>query len=332
MAKPVIVYIRSLAYSGTTWVNLVLGSHPDAFALGVPDRIWTGGAQEATRLCSIHGADCEFWPRYFEHWDGPQRAMPILAETAGARIILLNNINMNLLNEHVVNDEVEVRYMVVLRDGRANVTSALRHMPEIFENRYHAMRTWLRPAWEHLFNGLPDDPALTLRIKYEDLVRKPDATIARVGKFLRLEYQRDALRFWEKEHHYIGGNTGTLGLLRDMRGLDRAEHAREDYYRELAENTRAAPETPVLDEKWRDVLTRQDIIAYDYLCGKLHESLGYPRDAIDAAEVAAFRARYGLPEDPSLAPESIPTEPPAAAEPTPQTATSWWTRLQSLFS
>ncbi|MCP5200974.1 MAG: sulfotransferase domain-containing protein [Gammaproteobacteria bacterium] len=316
-----VVYIRSLAYSGTTWINLVLGSNPAAFALGVPDRIWSGGVTEAARLCSIHGAQCEFWPRYFEHWRGPGSAMSVLAETAGARVVLLNNINMNLLAEHIVDDEVDLRYMVVLRDGRANVTSALRHTPDLFLNRYNAMRTWLKPAWENLFNGLPRDDERMLVLKYEDMVCAPDATMARAGAFLGIEYSSDAFRYWEHEHHYIGGNTGTLGLLRDMRGMPRAKHAREGYYQELAKSARTQPEAPVLDESWRDYLSRDDLVAYDYLCGELHAAMGYERDHIGADELRDFRERNGLPDDSANAPETIvhsmPPEPgqPAAVPP-----------------
>jgi len=310
MSEPVVVYIRSLAYSGTTWVNLVLGTHPETFALGVPDRIWTAGAAQAASLCAIHGAECEFWPRYFSRWRDARTAMSLLAEVAGARVILLNNINMNLLNEHVAGDDVDLRYMVVVRDGRANVTSALRHTPDLFEGRYHAMRTWLKPAWEHLFHGLPDDPSRTLVLKYEDMVCASETAITRVGAFLGIDYTLQAFRFWEHEHHYIGGNTGTLGLLRDMRGLPRSQHAREAYYRDLAKAARATPEAPGLGESWREYLTREDLVAYDYLCGELHEKMGYERDVIDPAERRAFLARHDLPEDPAAAPETIAGDAP----------------------
>jgi len=313
MPRPVVVYIRSLAYSGTTWINLVLGGHPDAFAVGVPDRIWTGGAGEANRLCAIHGADCEFWPRYFAHWRDARSAMSVLVEVAGARVILLNNINMNLLNAHVANDDVDLRYMVILRDGRANVTSALRHTPDLFQNRYHAMRTWLRPAWQNLFNGLPRDDTRLLILKYEDMVRAPAAAIARIGTFLGIEYEQHAFRYWEHEHHYIGGNTGTLGLLRDMRGMPRAKHAREGYYRELAKSARARPEAPVLDESWREYLTHEDLVAYDYLCGELHAAMGYERDDISDHELRQFIERNRLPEEAGEAPETIAASTPAGS-------------------
>lgn len=332
MSKPIVVYIRSLAYSGTTWVNLVLGCHPDAFALGVPDRIWTGGADVAERLCSVDGAACEFWPRYFEHWRGEKNAMSLLAEVARARVILLNNINMNLLNEQVAKDDVDLRYMVVLRDGRANVTSALRHTPELFHDRYHAMRTWLKPAWENLFNGLPRDESRLLVIKYEDMVHTPTETIARIGDFLDLDYGADAFRYWEHEHHYIGGNTGTMGLLRDMRGLPRAKHARESYYQELANATRARPLIPVLDESWQEYLTREDLVAYDYLCGELHEAMGYVRDEIGIDESTQYVTSNHLPENAAQAPESIAgVGPNPRWRPVPPRRLGLMSRLRSLL-
>ena len=38
-----VVVIESLSYSGTTWLNLVLGAHRDAFALGPADRLFGRG-------------------------------------------------------------------------------------------------------------------------------------------------------------------------------------------------------------------------------------------------------------------------------------------------
>lgn len=37
---PKVVVIRSVSYAGTTWINLLLGSHPSALYLGPPERIW----------------------------------------------------------------------------------------------------------------------------------------------------------------------------------------------------------------------------------------------------------------------------------------------------
>ena len=47
MSRVTVVNLRSLSYSGTSWVNLVLGSHPGAIAIGPPDRIWKLPVEEA---------------------------------------------------------------------------------------------------------------------------------------------------------------------------------------------------------------------------------------------------------------------------------------------
>lgn len=336
MTRTTAVYIRSLAYSGTTWVNLLLGSHPRTFALGVPDRLWSVQDPDREPLCSIHGVSCEFWKRFYEGREAGENAVERIARLSGKNIVIFNNINMQLLRERVQIGPVELKSLVVLRDGRANVTSALRHTPELFRSRYHAIRTWLQPAWTHLLEGLPTDRESTLVVQYESLVEDPVGQLERLGDFLGVSYAPHAVRYWEHEHHLIGGNTGTLAVLRDLRGLPRSPHARENYYRELVDRLRRAPDRPILDESWKQILARDDRLAYDYLVGALHERFGYPRDDFTSEERAEFRRRFDLPADPAQAPDDIrgftappPVAPPPAAGRRPRQR--WISRLARLL-
>jgi hypothetical protein len=304
MGNMKVLYIRSLAYAGTTWINLVLGSHPEVFALGVPDIAHKLKPEQGGGACSVHGGRCSFWPKFIRSYDRNENFMLQLARYAGKRLIIMNNISREMLERWVVHPDVDLRYAVVVRDGRANVTSALRHTPELFVDRFHAIRTWLQPAWTNLFNDIPDDPDLAITIRYEDFVTDHRAQVERVGRLLGIEYPPNAIRFWEYEHHFVNGNTGTIGLLREMQGIGRPTHQREGYYKDLTEHTRRAPEQPKLDESWKEFLTRDDRLAYDYAVGPLHEKMGYERDRFGADEVEAFLVKYNLPSDPALAPLS----------------------------
>lgn len=305
MSKVTVLYIRSLAYSGSTWMNLVLAGHPDAFALGIPDVALRYGPGQGDWTCSVHQRSCDFWPRFIDDWDREGNFILQLAERCQKRVIVLNNPSLDFHRAHLSHPDVDCRVLRVMRDGRANVTSAIRHTPDLFDSRYHAMRTWLTPAWEHLLGVPAPEEGRDMVLRYEDLVLDPVETLGRVGAFAGLDYPKNAVRFWEFDHHFVNGNTGAIGLLKDLKGIPRKKHKREAHYRELLDYTRRNPDTPRLDESWRSFLTREDRMVYDWLMGDRHEAFGYDRDDFDPEEVLAHIGALGLPDDPARAPESL---------------------------
>ena len=58
--KITVVNIVAVSYSGSTWVNLMLGAHPDAFSIGEID--WIDKNKMA--LCSLHGESCPVWSQF----------------------------------------------------------------------------------------------------------------------------------------------------------------------------------------------------------------------------------------------------------------------------
>ncbi|NNL64972.1 MAG: hypothetical protein HKP30_01890, partial [Myxococcales bacterium] len=68
MSRPAAVHVvkvLSPSYTGTTWLNLVLGGHARAFTIGPPDRVWQLREQGFDDACRVHAADCPFWPAFF---------------------------------------------------------------------------------------------------------------------------------------------------------------------------------------------------------------------------------------------------------------------------
>ena len=68
--KPVTVaVIRSLSFTGTTWLNTVLGGHENALVLGPADRLWRFvNGEETGDLCRVHGGSCDFWPGFLARY------------------------------------------------------------------------------------------------------------------------------------------------------------------------------------------------------------------------------------------------------------------------
>ena len=89
-----VVRITSLSYTGTTWINLLLGCHERAFALGPPDRVVNllhDAPDDAGDACRIHAGDCRFWPGFFARHDRTANFYLELAEASGKNVIVINN-------------------------------------------------------------------------------------------------------------------------------------------------------------------------------------------------------------------------------------------------
>ena len=69
MKKIKVVNFSALSYSGTTWLNLLLGSHPEVFALGPPHRVWSLRKENFKGACLVHGQECEFWNGFADQWN-----------------------------------------------------------------------------------------------------------------------------------------------------------------------------------------------------------------------------------------------------------------------
>ena len=69
---PTVVRITSLSFTGTTWINVLLGCHDRGFVLGPPDRIVNSLYDEpgdASQACRVHRSECTFWPDFFDRFD-----------------------------------------------------------------------------------------------------------------------------------------------------------------------------------------------------------------------------------------------------------------------
>lgn len=302
--KTTVLYIRSLGYSGSTWANLVLASHPDAFAVGVPETAFRYHAQGAAP-CSVHGYECDFWPEFMRTWSDDDNYVLKIAEMSGRSMVVLNNAGEEFYTRHLLHPDVDLKVLRMTRDGRGYVTSALRHQPDDYEDAYHCTRTTFVPAMDRLANfplaGRHDE----LFLRYEELVADPPAALAQVSALTGFDYPANAIRFWEFDHHFVNGNSGTVGMYKDLRGIPRRPHKREDYYRELVDYTRRNPDTPRRDDSWKELMSREDKLAFDYLAGELQAAYGYERPPFSQDEQREYRTRHNLPRDPAKAPKKL---------------------------
>ena len=266
-----VVNIVAVSYSGSTWLNLVLGSHPQAFSVGEMDRLRKWGCA----FCRVHGDGCDVWSRY--RIDGPVNPFVQLHELTGKKLFIVNNTRQFLADQK--HPRIKSRYLFLVRDGRAVVASAIRKMPG--RTVWRASRHWVRTLKRkrRCIRRLPAED--TMMLHYEKLLTDGPGELKRLSDFLGIDCQLEILEFWRHQHCFIAGNVGPLVMVAQHHGIELpplppglpgvrlpAQNGPDPYSQSEPRN--------FLDERWKDELTDRQLRIFGLAAGRLNQQLGYP--------------------------------------------------------
>ena len=284
MSNPLLtlVVVDALSYSGTTWLNLVLGSHERAFTLGPPDRAWSLRDKGFARASLVHDEEDTFWRGFDKAWDRKENFLIALAGHANATHIIFDNPSARFRDEVMSDPRIAVKTLRYFRDGRAISASYWRR------NRHLRYADTIAPGgWlYHSFMAFPPAAKHSQDFHYEACRDDPLGFLRRAGDFIGLAYDARALRFWEWDHHITSGNQGPIALIRLAKGRPVKG---QEFYRTQFEGLQNDPMHGFRDERWREDLSRGDLYAFDTMLGAKNAAHGYERDTFTAAEIAAFR-------------------------------------------
>jgi sulfotransferase family protein/glycosyl transferase family 1 len=156
----------------------------------------------------------------------------------------------------------EARFIHIIRDGR-DVATSLQQVAWGVKNTYDAARSWARHVGEGMAAGQRLGPHRYMEIRYEELVRAPERTMAEVCQFIGLRFEAGMLHYFERA----------------------AEIIAPDPWPQFHHNL-FAPITSGLRD-WRRDLSARDVAVFEAVSGELLAELGY--------ELAFTRRRAGTP-------------------------------------
>ena len=293
MNRPVtVVVFYSLSYSGTTWINTLLGCHERAFALVSADRAIDAMKEKPRlqynddgwrRICNVHYEDCDFWPRFQQQYDPAGNLFLQLAETTGKDVIIINNPVDGIATEHLNHRDVIVKRINWIRDGRSIAASYQRQFPL---KDFADVINFMTPAMK----AIPYDPDNTeqLSLRYEDAMSERLAALTQIGHFIGLDYAEQALEFWSYPHHMTGGNPSIYQLIRDGQGMSVMDWIDKDYYAGRFRDIRESGGRRFEPDRWRRELSRGNLFMYDVYCGADNARYGYERDAFTFEEFCEY--------------------------------------------
>ncbi len=280
-----VVVIHSLSYTGTTWINCLLGCHSDAFALGPPDRVINLYHQEGWEdACRVHGKECSFWLDFYKHYNPKHNFYLQLAKASNKSHIIINNpVLVSKAEQELKHPDIIVKHIHVVRDGRAICKS---YMGNNQGQDFITAIVWFSNFMQTI--GFDEQDPDLLYIRHEDFAHDQFSMIKKCGNFIGLTYPNNFYKFWEFEHHMAAGNMSVYGMIRRFQQGKKFGGHKKDFYEREFERLQREPEKPILDEKWKTELGRRERFLFDYFCGEINESWGYQRDLFTTGEFKQF--------------------------------------------
>lgn len=300
MDKKKVVFILGIGRSGSTLLDLMLGSHPQGFSLGEISKLpqlvnqgkrnlaaleestfWIDNFNEAElkrlaagisnhRLNKYIPLKIERFIRELVGKDDILNPYTILIEKTKTQILVDSSkyfswVSQQLKNREFQEGAIDAYVIRMVRDGRAVVNSYSR----IYKNKTISE---ICQKWVKLFKEQQDfydkfSGGQKMLVRYEKLATKPEEVLTNICRLLGIEFFPDMIEFWKQEHHHIVGSRGTNALIRKYRGLKQkgVEKIHGSYYEELGLQIK-------LDLRWKHELSAENLAIFNSLAGELNKS------------------------------------------------------------
>jgi len=220
MQQPQVVFIVSSAFSGSTWLSFVLGSHPRAATLGEHWRRFRGKRDSECRTCQHKGlAQCEILHGITGVPLQEAYAMPLRRfASQGVDTLIDNSKQLDWLDELLAIgacDSLSVRIIHLIRDPRGWIASSMGRSPE--HEVGHLLSDWKQAVIDQQARlaalGLP-----VLRVSYDVACLDSDRVLEDLSAFVGIRYGLGSLRYWERVHHAMAGNGAAISVVPGAKG------------------------------------------------------------------------------------------------------------------
>ncbi len=271
--KITVVYIVGSGHCGSTLLNILLNGHSSITGLS---EVGSLNRRSLEREARMNPAAASFWervekcykkatsegfdmmdlsaPSFLELFQMPEKSkkdyieknyhiFTCVSRQTGTRIVVDASKFWQRLYLLYRSRLFDVKVIHLVRDGRAVVCS---YMKKYGGFRY-AIRRWMGSSImaSLILSRIPEDRCC--RIRYEDLVLKPEGTLRAIAGFLCLEFEQSMLSMDKTAHIGIGGNR--------MR---------------FAGDSRIMP-----DDSWRTAMRKRHKLLFALVAGWLNYCYGY---------------------------------------------------------
>lgn len=241
-----LLYIAGSSHSGSTLLDLLLGSHPDIESVGEAKKITSvaekmNSGEHPLCTCRREVADCPFWRAVLPAEPGALKTDAAANAAFFRRVIQAGGKNFALDSSKSPGRAqmlarsalFDLTVIHLVRDSRAIAYSNLRKRataPAVRKPSYDlipSVRGWQKLNLRALRDFRNAPRVRYIAVRYEDLTGDPPAALRRVLDGVGLPWDEGMLRYREHTHHNIEGN-------RMRMGADSSIRADNEYLRSLS--------------------------------------------------------------------------------------------------
>lgn len=265
-----VCFIGGTGHSGSTMLGLILGSHPKVFYAGEGAKtlyLHTPYKDLRKRVCKLCGPDCPIWGDF--HIAPSPDLYEQLSQRTGAELIVDSTKKLEWITSHVKELEKTSAtpfFIFLQRDGRAVINSRVRKYPD--RDPEEQISHWLAQieTTRAFFDSFPHPKAI---VRYEELALDPESVSRKLCRLLGLEWTASMIRFYEHDHHPLGGNNGTQSIVarhqnpNPDRSFAKVGQRSRTYYEEHGSEIR-------LDLRWRKELSHEVLAIFEDIAGEVN--------------------------------------------------------------
>ena len=213
-----VIYIAGLGHSGSTFLELLLASHPDVVGLGEiglqVERLMlesSSGAGEALCSCGTTARECEFWGElvakpWLDRHSAYEAVFARFEEMFPGKIAVDSSKGFRHLAKYVAASRSnDLRVVLIIRDYRGwalsrsntNQRKERRDLGYVF-GCYRWMLTNFQFIWR--LSRTQD----FVHVVYEDLVFSPQVVLQKICSVLGLPYDESMLEMNARAHNVLG--------------------------------------------------------------------------------------------------------------------------------
>jgi hypothetical protein len=303
-----VLFILGIGRSGSTMLDLMLGSHSAGFSLGeiskIPhimkhkgtpaafcpdstfwtDRFTLADAQQLSRGLSGHRLHpyiplkIEKTIRELTRTDAVFNPYTLLFDKIQKPLLIDSSkypfwVKPRLQGREFREGKIQAYICHMVRDGRAVVNSYLRAFPDLTIDTLS--ERWLNNLndCEAIYTEFPDDRKR--QVRYEVLATDPVGTMQSVCQWLDIPFEPTMLEYWKGDHHYVAGSRSARAMIARYReqpvGAE-VEAVHGDYYHKMDLAIK-------LDVRWRDELSADNLKRFYELIGDRNQPFEWNHDA-----------------------------------------------------
>lgn len=223
MPAKTIVYILCAGHSGSTLLDLMIGSNADCTSLGEFMHI-QHSLKNGQLICQICREECDQWKRFKEIVKPPYYHEAAF-EAFQSRILVDSSKNVRWAIRRENPSDADIRYIRLRRNGLAVFNKVKRKEGKVSSR---AVMGWVDSNLEFdaFLNDVPENSLLD--IFYEELCNDAEMVLRRICKFLGLSYSSKMTEFWSGDHHILSGNGKPISLTALHKGKIRRNDMHSD--------------------------------------------------------------------------------------------------------